>query len=81
MKKLNAKAALRILAEKDPIFGQLVRKSGTFDMKMHEARNPYESLFRSIVFQQLHGKAAASILARVKATVTGRGERRRPVAR
>ena len=32
-----------------------------------EASDPYESLFRAIVYQQLSGKAAATILARTVA--------------
>lgn len=64
---LNPTQALRTLALADPTLGQLIRRIGDYELEPHEARNPYESLVRSIVYQQLHGKAAATILGRMKA--------------
>jgi DNA-3-methyladenine glycosylase II len=42
----------------------LVRKHDPFPTKPPEHVSPYQSLFRSIVYQQLSGKAAATILSR-----------------
>jgi DNA-3-methyladenine glycosylase II len=61
----DAEAAVRALAKADPTLGQLMRRWGPYGLEPHEARNPYESLARSIVYQQLHGKAAATILGRM----------------
>lgn len=49
----------------DPVMAGLIERVGPFAMKMLPARNLFEALLRSIVYQQLHGKAAATIHARV----------------
>lgn len=53
--------------KKDPKMGAVVRKHGKLDLsKYHKnAGNIFGRLLRSIVYQQISGKAAASILARV----------------
>ena len=45
---------------------RIVEIIGPFDMKMAGHPGPYEALLRSIFYQQLNGKAAASILGRFK---------------
>jgi DNA-3-methyladenine glycosylase II len=59
--------ATRALSKADPKLGALIRRWGPCDLGTQGGRNPYESLARSIVYQQLHGKAAATILGRFKA--------------
>lgn len=56
---------------KDPHLGPLVRKGSKPEFK--PARNVYEALVRSIVYQQLSGKAAATILRRFLELFPGTG--------
>jgi DNA-3-methyladenine glycosylase II len=63
--------ACRALARKEPRLRALIRRCGPFALKLRPAPTPFEALAESIVYQQLHGKAAASIFARVKALKGG----------
>lgn len=58
-------AACRHLAEADPELGGLIARVGEFTMRPEPTRSLFASLVRSIVYQQLSGKAAATILGRV----------------
>jgi DNA-3-methyladenine glycosylase II len=49
-----------------------MRRCGPLALELRPAPSPFEALAESIVYQQLHGKAAASIFARVKALHGGR---------
>jgi DNA-3-methyladenine glycosylase II len=61
--------ALAHLRSRDPILAAAMDQVGAFTLKPRRAKNIFEALLRSIVYQQLHGKAAAAIHARVlKAT-------------
>lgn len=62
----DEKEVLKLLAKKDPKLRPIFRKIGAFKLDPKKEGSPYNWLFRSIVYQQLHGKAAASILARVR---------------
>jgi DNA-3-methyladenine glycosylase II len=42
-----------------------MERAGPFAMQIRKLHDPFEALARNIVFQQLHGKAAAAIHARV----------------
>lgn len=64
--------ALRTLRKADPDLGRLMRKLGPFGLELRPCRNPFEGLAESIVYQQLHGKAAASIFSRVRDLYPGR---------
>jgi DNA-3-methyladenine glycosylase II len=57
--------ACRHLASVDPVMGELIARVGTFTMRPQPARSLFQTLVRSIVYQQLTGKAAATILGRV----------------
>ena len=52
------------LARIDPLLRKLIRVHGPCRLAPNWRRSPYESLVRAIVFQQLNGKAAATILGR-----------------
>src|SRR5271169_6765170 len=55
--------ALNHLKKSDPILGSIIERVGPFKI---EYREPvFQSLVRSIVYQQLHGKAAATIFKRL----------------
>ena len=58
-------AALAALAEADPKLGRLMERVGPFTLRMPGAQTPFEALARSIIYQQLHGKAAAAIHSRM----------------
>lgn len=49
----------------DPKFEQLFEKFGPCPIPSERGYSAYEALFRAIVFQQLSGKAASTILGRV----------------
>ncbi|MGC2161284.1 MAG: DNA-3-methyladenine glycosylase [Silvibacterium sp.] len=53
------------LAAADPILGRLIERAGPFTLRMKSQHSPFEALLESIIYQQLHGKAAAAILNRL----------------
>src|SRR3954451_18668448 len=57
--------ALAHLQASDPVLGALIDQIGPFAMKLKLADSLFEALLRSLVYQQLHGKAAATIHGRV----------------
>ena len=58
--------AIRVLSRADERLARLIARAGPFRMKLQPSRSPYESLLEAILHQQITGKAAATILARVK---------------
>jgi len=65
--------SLAHLAAADPALAALIKQVGPFALKLEATSNLFEAMLRSIVYQQLHGKAAASILARVRAELERHG--------
>jgi 3-methyladenine DNA glycosylase/8-oxoguanine DNA glycosylase len=59
--------AVECLSKKDKKMARLISRVGPFRMQMQEMATPFEALARSIVYQQLTGKAAETIYKRVKA--------------
>jgi len=59
--------ALEHLARADKILGRLIKRVGPCTLKPQSRRTPFQSLVRSVAYQQLNGTAAATILGRVKA--------------
>ncbi len=57
--------ACRHLAEADPTIGELIARVGEFTMRPQPSHSLFRVLVRSIVYQQLSGRAAATILSRV----------------
>src|SRR5437870_12797741 len=55
--------AIRHLRRADPVMRNVIRKAGPFEMRLH--RNRFRALVFSILGQQISGKAAASIRARL----------------
>ena len=53
--------ALAHLRASDPKLGELIDRAGEFTLRLDAAPSPFESLLESILYQQLHGKAAATI--------------------
>jgi 3-methyladenine DNA glycosylase/8-oxoguanine DNA glycosylase len=66
-------AALAHLRASDATFAALIDRIGPFALELKPAASLFEALLRSIVYQQLHGKAAATIHARVLAELAKHG--------
>lgn len=66
-------AALRHLRGADPVLAALIDRVGPFRLELQPADSLFEALLRSIIYQQLHGKAAATIHGRVLALLAPRG--------
>jgi len=60
------------LSRVDPVMRRLIEEVGPFSLKPKVRRSPFESLARAIAYQQLHDKAAESILKRFIALFPGR---------
>jgi DNA-3-methyladenine glycosylase II len=65
-------SAAQHLARVDPVMRRLIRSVGSFTLMPRNRRTPFESLARAIAYQQLHDKAAESILKRFIALFPGR---------
>src|ERR1700761_8727069 len=63
--RYDAALACQQLAEADPKLGELIQRAGPFALKLKSQHSPFEALLESIIYQQLHGKAAAAILKRL----------------
>jgi DNA-3-methyladenine glycosylase II len=61
----------RALGCGDPVMAQIIDRHGPCRLLISDTDSPYDSLASTIIFQQLHGKAAATILQRVKDLVGG----------
>ena len=64
-------SAIKHLQRVDPVMRRLIREVGPCTLKPRLGRSPFESLARAIAYQQLHDKAAASILKRFIALFPG----------
>jgi 3-methyladenine DNA glycosylase/8-oxoguanine DNA glycosylase len=63
----DARAAVKHLAAADSDLGRVMREIGPFGLQLQTMQDPFGSLAESIVYQQLTGKAAATIFGRVLA--------------
>jgi len=62
----SLRAAERFLVRADRRFSAIVRRAGPCQLERAERFQPFEALLSSITHQQLSGKAAMTILGRVK---------------
>jgi len=58
--------AIAHLKKNDAKLGMLIDRVGEFRMRLDASPSPFETLFEAILYQQLHGKAAATIHRRVR---------------
>jgi len=61
----DTEAAVAHLSARDAKLGRLIARAGPFTMRTAGQQSPFEALTEAIVFQQLHGKAAATIHRRL----------------
>lgn len=59
--------ALQYLASVDPTLARVIARTVPFSMQIRRMHDPFDELARNIVYQQLHGNAAAAIHGRVLA--------------
>lgn len=71
--QFDPRRAVAHLRAADARLAGVIDRVGPFAIEMVPAASLFEALLRSIVYQQLHGKAAASIHARVLAALAERG--------
>jgi DNA-3-methyladenine glycosylase II len=64
---VDAAEVMRELSHIDKRLAKVIRRVGSFPTKKQKPQHPFASLLQSIVYQQLAGKAAATIFGRVKA--------------
>jgi DNA-3-methyladenine glycosylase II len=64
---VDADHVMRELSRVDKRLAKVIRRVGIFPTKRQKPQPPFESLLQAIVYQQLAGKAAATIFSRVKA--------------
>ena len=60
------------LCKIDPVMKRVIGEVGPYALSLRARRSPFESLARAIAYQQLHDKAAESILRRFIALFPGR---------
>jgi DNA-3-methyladenine glycosylase II len=66
------KAGVKHISKADKILARHMKRVGPFELEFEEKINPFEALMSSIVYQQLNGRAAATILGRVVALFPNR---------
>jgi DNA-3-methyladenine glycosylase II len=71
---VKAVAALR---KADPALARVIRQAGPFTHRPERMQSPFQALLRAIIYQQLSGKAAATIFGRV-AELCGDGKQPKP---
>lgn len=68
----DPKLAARKLSKSDPQLARVIKAAGPFELSPLKIQSPFEALLRAIVYQQLSGRAAATIYGRVEALVPNR---------
>src|SRR5436190_2145729 len=71
MSRISLAAAIDEVASRDPVLAHLVELAGPIKHRPPDPDGHFGALVRSIVFQQLAGRAARAIHERVLATVAG----------
>lgn len=64
--------AIQHLSAADPTLGALIHRAGPYGLELRPFDKSFEGLLRAIVYQQLSGKAAATIYGRIEALFGGR---------
>ena len=69
MPRTTLLAAIDEVGSRDPVLAKLVKQIGPVKHRPRDPDGPFGALVRSIVFQQLAGRAAQAIYGRLRATV------------
>jgi DNA-3-methyladenine glycosylase II len=72
MSPIDYAHARRVLARRDPVIRDLMRRHGACGLAGAQRTDPFQALVHAIIAQQLSTKAAATIEARFSALFTGR---------
>ncbi len=64
MGEIDYARAERLLARRDPVLGALIRQHGRCGLARAQREDPFQAIVEAIVWQQLSGKAAATIFGR-----------------
>ena len=63
LREIDDARAIAHLVAADPVMARIIAEGGPFELRA-DASNPFASLARSVIFQQLSGKAAGTIFGR-----------------
>lgn len=63
----DTKQAVARLRRADRRLASVIKRAGAFTHRPEKMESPFQALFRAIVYQQLSGKAASTIMGRVMA--------------
>src|SRR5271154_1133774 len=63
--RYDAALACLELSEADPKLGREITTAGPFALQLKSSHSPFEALLEAIIYQQLNGRAAATILSRL----------------
>ncbi|WP_246001532.1 DNA-3-methyladenine glycosylase family protein [Allorhizocola rhizosphaerae] len=74
----DPKKAIAHLKRADPVLAKFIDRAGPFDMVINPADSVFGMLAEAIVYQQLTGKAAATIFKRVCELYSPNGKRPKP---
>src|SRR3954471_10918751 len=64
--------AINHLKKADPVLAQVIKQVGRFDMAVAYREASFQTMVRSIAFQQLNGKAATTIFNRLLMAAGGK---------
>jgi 3-methyladenine DNA glycosylase/8-oxoguanine DNA glycosylase len=70
--EFDAQSATAFLSAADKRLARVIAATGPFSLRPQKLQSPFQALLRAIVYQQLSGKAAATILGRVTDLFPGR---------
>ena len=73
IRKIDAAEAIAHLHDADPVMSRIISEVGPFGMR-EDGDDPFRSLARAIIYQQLSGKAAGTIYVRFLALFEGGAE-------
>jgi DNA-3-methyladenine glycosylase II len=71
MARMSWAAATAEVGRRDPALAAVIARAGPIKLRPRDPDGPFGALVRSIVYQQLAGRAAAAIHGRVRALVPG----------
>ncbi|PYO82795.1 MAG: DNA-3-methyladenine glycosylase 2 family protein [Gemmatimonadetes bacterium] len=69
---LDSDQVTQALCAADPKFAPLIERAGPYRLQIEQLQSPFQALAESIVYQQLTGKAAATIHGRLVALFPGK---------